>query len=335
MLDQMVEEGCTDAVMEVSSHGIDQKRIYGIGFDVAAFLNLTQDHIDYHKSMEAYYEVKKALFTGGNGCLPKAVVINTDCPYGQRLNAELPDDLRSLSFGFNETAEIRAQDAKLHSDQTVFDLIWPEGRACVVSPLLGRYNVSNLLAALAIGWVKGHAISLMLQRLASFPGVPGRMERIDCGQSYNVVVDYAHTEDALAHACSMLQEVTRGRQIVVFGCGGDRDRTKRAPMMRTALEGADLIYATADNPRSEAIEQIFDDMREACGGSSQARVVFIEDRKRAISLALDAACRDDCVLIAGKGHETYQEFNETVIPFNDRLVVRELIKLKALNGGAD
>ncbi len=334
MLTQMVEGGCADTVMEVSSHGIDQKRVYGIEFDVVAFLNLTQDHMDYHKSMEAYYEVKKSLFIGGSGCPPKIAVINVDCPYGRRLESELSEDLLSMTFGFDKGAVIRAQNVELHADRTVLDLIWPEGHARVVSPLLGRYNVSNLLAAFAIGRAKGHEISVMLRRLANFPGVPGRMERINCGQSYNVLIDYAHTDDALTHACTMLQEVTKGKLIVVFGCGGDRDRTKRAPMMRAVLKGADLIYVTADNPRSEPLERIFDDMREACRENDATDVVFTEDRKRAISLALNAADRDDCVLIAGKGHETHQEFNGTVIPFSDRLIVRELMELKSLNENA-
>lgn len=334
MLAQMVDGGCSDAVMEISSHGIDQKRVFGLDLDVAAFLNLTQDHIDYHKTMEAYYEVKKSLFIGGSGRAPKAAVINVDCPYGQRLHAELPGDMLAVTFGFAENALIRAQNVSLRSDCTVFDLTWPEGQAQVASPLLGRYNVSNLLAALAIGRAKGYDIAALLQRLASFTGVPGRMERMNCGQPYNVLVDYAHTDDALTHACAMLREVTKGKLIVVFGCGGDRDRTKRAPMMRAVLDGADAVYATADNPRSESLDQIFDDMSEAYQGGDAERVNLIADRKRAISLALDAAGPEDCVLIAGKGHETYQEFDGTVIPFDDRLVARELIQLKSLSQDA-
>ena len=331
MLAQMVEGGCTDAVMEISSHGIDQKRIYGLDIDVAAFLNLTQDHIDYHHSMEDYYQVKKSLFIDSNGGVPKAAVINVDCPYGQRLVKDLPDSVLAVSYGFGEEALIRARNVILHADRTEFDLVWPEGTAHVSSPLLGRYNVSNLLAALAICRAKGREVSGLLESLSTFPGVPGRMERIDCGQQYNVVVDYAHTDDALTHACGMLGEVTEGKLIVVFGCGGDRDRTKRVPMTAAVLSGADMIYATADNPRSESIEQIFDDMRGAFQGKDADRVVFSADRKRAISLALDVAQPGDCVLIAGKGHETYQEFDGTVIPFDDRQVARELMQLKSLN----
>jgi UDP-N-acetylmuramoyl-L-alanyl-D-glutamate--2,6-diaminopimelate ligase len=333
LLRQMVDSGCEEVVMEISSHGIDQKRVHGLDLDVAVFLNLTQDHIDYHKSMEAYYQAKKGLFLGSAGRGPKAAVVNIDCPYGQRLLSELPSGLPVVTFGLDEGALIRAHNIQLYSDRTEFDVTWPEGQAAVVSPLIGRYNVSNLLAALAISRAKGDDISALLHELSSFPGVPGRMERIDCGQSFNVLVDYAHTDDALKHACEVLREITPGQLIVVSGCGGDRDRTKRAPMLRAVLEGADQVFATSDNPRSEAIEQIFDDMREACTSENESRVQFINDRKRAISLALDTAKPGDCVLIAGKGHETFQEFDDTVIPFDDRQVARELMRLKALNTG--
>ena len=331
LLSQMVDNGCEEAVMEISSHGIDQKRIHGLDLDVAVFLNLTQDHIDYHKTMEAYYETKKSLFTGATGKVPKAAVINVDCPYGARLHGELPGGLPSVTFGLSECALIRAENVQLFADRTEFNLIWPEGQAAVVSPLLGRYNVSNLLAALAIGRAKGYEISALLHELPSFPGVPGRMERIDAGQSVNVLVDYAHTDDALKNACEMLREITPGKLIVVCGCGGDRDRSKRAPMLRAALDGAATVFATSDNPRSESIEQIFEDMRAACTPTCAQRVLFINDRKRAISLALDVAGPEDCVLIAGKGHETFQEFDGTVIPFDDRQVAGDLIRLKALN----
>lgn len=325
LLGQMLEHGCTETVMEVSSHGIDQKRTFGLSVDVAAFLNLTQDHIDYHKSMEAYFEVKKRLFTGEMGQRPKAAVINIDSPYGRQLVEELGDTLPITTIGILTNATIRAANVKLFNDQTEFRLIWPEGEAEVTAPMLGRFNVSNLLAAFGIGYAEGRKIEEMVPRVPSFPGVPGRMERVDGGQDYNVVVDYAHTDDALRHACGMLREITDGKLIVVFGCGGDRDRTKRAPMMKAVIEGSDVVFATADNPRSEPLEQIFADMRAVDGSDS---VQFIEDRKDAISRALDAANPGDCVLIAGKGHETYQEFDGTVIPFDDRIIARELIRLK-------
>lgn len=329
LLAQMLSNGCEEAVMEVSSHGIDQKRTFGLDVDVAAFLNLTQDHIDYHRTMEAYYGVKKRLFTGEMGQRPRAGVINIDCPYGRRLLDELEPGMALSTFGMDrEAADVRATKIALYADRTEFDLEWPEGQARVVSPLLGRYNVSNLLAALTIARAKGRSIESVLPRLPGFPGVPGRMERVDAGQPFNVLVDYAHTDDALAHACRMLREITPGRLLVVFGCGGDRDRSKRALMLSAALKGADEVFITADNPRTESLEQIFADMLDAEGSAAARRV---NDRKHAISLALDTARAGDCVLIAGKGHEAYQEFDGTVIPFDDRHVARDLIRLKDLS----
>ncbi|MGK0310134.1 MAG: UDP-N-acetylmuramoyl-L-alanyl-D-glutamate--2,6-diaminopimelate ligase [Lentimonas sp.] len=330
LLNQMVENGCKKAVMEISSHGIHQKRSYGLALDVAVFLNLTQDHIDYHKTMDAYYKIKRELFTGENGCVPKVAVINTDCDYGRRLCDDLPDGLRTVTFGLSSDAVIRAQNIQLFSDRTEFDLSWQENQLTVVSPLLGRYNVSNLLAAISIGHAMGYEIPALIDRLNGFPQVPGRMEGIHEGQEFSVLVDYAHTDDALKNACEIAQEITAGKLIVAFGCGGDRDRSKRAPMLRAALDGSAQVFVTSDNPRSEPLEQIFDDMREACKPGDMQRVQFIDDRKRAISLAMDAAAPGDCVLIAGKGHETFQEFNGRVVPFDDRQAAHQLIRLKAL-----
>ena len=331
LLSQMLENGCRKAVMEVSSHGIDQRRSYGLAFDVAVFLNLTQDHIDYHKTMDAYYKTKRKLFTGENGCVPNVAVINIDCNYGRRLYNDLPSDLSKITFGLRNDANIRAQDVRLFQDCTKFELIWEENRLVVVSPLLGRYNVSNLLAALSIGHAMGYEIPALVNRLNGFPQVPGRMEGIHEGQPFSVLVDYAHTDDALKNACEIAQEITTGKLIVVFGCGGDRDRSKRAPMLRAALDGSAQVFVSSDNPRSEPLDQIFDDMRAACRPQDVKNVQFIDDRKRDISLAMDAAGPDDCVLIAGKGHETFQEFDGRVVPFDDRKVARELIRLKQFN----
>ena len=330
LLNQMVENGCKQAAMEVSSHGIHQKRSYGLDLDVAAFLNLTQDHIDYHKTMDAYYASKRALFNGENGRIPKSVVINADCSYGRRLYRDLPDDLRKISFGLSEDASVRAENVELFTDRTEFVLSWQQSRIKVTSPLLGRYNVSNLLAALSIGYAMDYEIPALIRRLDGFPQVPGRMEGIHKGQGFSVLVDYAHTDDALKNACEIAREITTGKLIVVFGCGGDRDRTKRAPMLRAALDGATQVFATTDNPRSEPPEQIFEDMRAACQHEDMQRLQFVKNRKRAISIALDAAVDGDCVLIAGKGHETYQEFDGRVVPFDDRQVARELLSLKGL-----
>lgn len=334
MMAQMRDAGCRQAVMEVSSHGIDQQRVLGLQFAAAVFTNLTRDHLDYHRTLEAYFEVKARLFTGATGAVPKIAVVNLDDPQGERLAARLETLAaapRLVTFGENPRALIRAEGVALNFKDSTFRLVWPDGSMPVESPLIGRYNVSNLLAAAATAWALGRDPSAFLQRLRGWTGVPGRMERIDEGQPFNVLVDYAHTDDALRNALGMLRAITPGRLLVVFGCGGNRDRTKRPLMVGAVQEFADFSFATADNPRSEPLARIFADMRP--GAVAPERIAWIEDRRRAISLALDAARAGDCVLIAGKGHETYQEFADTVIPFDDRQVVRELIGIKALRGG--
>ena len=331
MLAQMRDAGCRDAVMEVSSHGIAQQRVLGIGFAAAVFTNLTRDHLDFHKTFEDYFEVKTRLFGAAGGAAPRVAVVNLDDPYGvqlaDKLAAEQPN-LRVVTFGEDPAAEVRAERVVLNFRDTTFRLAWPGGAVDLQSPLIGRYNVSNFLAAAATGWGLGRDPGAFAPRIRGFKGVPGRMERIEEGQPFNVLVDYAHTDDALRNALGMLRAITPGRLLVVFGCGGNRDRTKRSRMVAAVQEKADFAYATADNPRSESLERIFADMR--AGVTAPDRITWIEDRRRAISLALDGARAGDCLLIAGKGHECYQEFADTVIPFDDRQVVRELIGLKAL-----
>jgi UDP-N-acetylmuramoyl-L-alanyl-D-glutamate--2,6-diaminopimelate ligase len=325
MLAQMRDAGCRQAAMEVSSHGLDQQRVAGMQFGVAVFTNLTRDHLDYHGTMDAYFQVKARLFSEP---APRAAAINLDDAYGRQLAATVPAPTKVVTFGESPDAMIRAENVRLHSKNTHWRLVWPEGSLEIDSPLIGRYNVSNLLAAFAACYALGRDLSVVGARLKSFAGVPGRMERIDEGQPYNVLVDYAHTDDALRNALGMLRAITPGRLFVVFGCGGNRDRTKRSRMTAAVQEFADGAWATADNPRSEPLGQIFADMQPDL--THGARVTFIEDRRRAISLALDAAGPGDCVLIAGKGHETYQELAGTVVPFDDRQVVRELIASRSI-----
>ncbi|HEY0864946.1 MAG TPA: UDP-N-acetylmuramoyl-L-alanyl-D-glutamate--2,6-diaminopimelate ligase [Lacunisphaera sp.] len=328
LLAQMRDAGCRQAAMEVSSHGIDQHRVLGMQFGVAVFTNLTRDHLDYHRTMEEYFTVKSRLFTGAAGAAPRAAVINLDDPHGRHLAGVVPKAVRVVTFGESPEAVVRAENVRLNFKGTAFRLVWPEGGIELESPFIGRYNVSNLLAAFAACYALGRDPSVIAARLKSFAGVPGRMERIEEGQPYNVLVDYAHTDDALHNALGMLRAITPGRLFVVFGCGGNRDRTKRAPMTAAVQEFADHAWATADNPRAEPLGQIFSDMQP--GVQDAAKITFVEDRRRAISLALDAAREGDCLLIAGKGHETYQEFADTIIPFDDRQVVRELIGIKSI-----
>jgi UDP-N-acetylmuramoyl-L-alanyl-D-glutamate--2,6-diaminopimelate ligase len=331
MMAQMRDAGCRQAVMEVSSHGIDQQRVRGMQFGAAVFTNLTRDHLDYHKTLESYFDVKSRLFTGGTGSVPKVSVVNLDDAHGEKLAARLVSHVpntKVVTFGESSRAQVRAENVALNFKNTTFRLVWPAGTMEIDSPLIGRYNVSNLLAAIATAWGLGRDPFVFLARLRAFKGVPGRMERIEEGQPFNVLVDYAHTDDALRNALGMLRVITPGRLLVVFGCGGNRDRTKRPLMTRAVQEFADFAFATADNPRTEAIAQIFEDMR--AGVTAPEKITWIDDRRRAISLALDIAKPGDCLLIAGKGHESYQEFADTVFPFDDRQVVRELIGIKTL-----
>ena len=328
LLAQMRDAGLRQAVMEVSSHGLEQQRVLGVQFGVAVFTNLTQDHLDYHGSLDNYFAAKRRLFSGANGPAPRVAVVNLDDPRGRDLAATLGGSVRLITFGESPDAQVRAEDVHLGFGGTSLRLVWDGGSLDLASPLIGRHNVSNLLAAFASAIALGRDPRLLASRLASFPGVPGRMEKIVAGQAASVLVDYAHTDDALRNALAMLRPITSGRLLVVFGCGGNRDRSKRPLMTAAVQQFADFAWATADNPRGEPLAQIFADMRGGVGDA--AKIAFVEDRRRAISLALDAAKTGDCLLIAGKGHETFQELADTVVPFDDRHVVRELIQIKTL-----
>lgn len=331
MLQQMHENGCASCVMEISSHAIDQFRVEGLEVDVAVFLNLTQDHMDYHQNMEAYFEVKQRLFNGKIGHRVPCVVVNLDDPYGRMILDSISSEQRSVTFGHSPQATIRAENVELSQEGSTFDVVWPQGRGTVRTHLPGYYNVSNILAALAVAYAQGRNLETLLSKVRSFPGVPGRMEPVDAGQNFQVLVDYAHTDNALENALGMLRPITPGRLLVVFGCGGDRDRSKRPKMVDAVQRFADFAWATSDNPRKEKLEQIFDDMRK--GIRKNDTIEFLDDRRSAIGKALDAAKPGDCVLIAGKGHEAFQEFANMVVPFDDRQIVREWIHLKAHRKG--
>lgn len=332
MLNQMRERGCDAAVMEVSSHGIHQHRTAGFEFDVGVFLNLTRDHLDYHETMEAYFDVKARLFNGGIGWTPPIKVIHRDNPWGQKLLEDLAGVEGVRTFGMTPEADIAAVEPRFGPDGTGFGLRIGSDVLEARIGLPGRYNLSNALAAAAAADAAGVPPEMIVAGLAGFAAVPGRMERVQAGQKANVFVDYAHTDDALDNALAMLREVTEGRVLTVFGCGGNRDRTKRPKMVAAVQRYSDLAWATSDNPRNEPIRQIFDDMRT--GVSEPSRIRFVEDRRAAIAEALNFARQGDTLLIAGKGHETYQEFQDTIVPFDDRAVVRELIELKRTGGDA-
>ncbi len=329
MMAGMVRSGCEGLAMEVSSHAVDQDRVHGLRFKAVAFTNLSRDHMDYHGDMESYFAVKSRVFGGAPGEAPGFAVLNVDDEYGARLARNLEGgSARVIGFGTGEGADVRAENVRLGSGGSEFDVVWRGGRAPVRTRLPGHYNVSNILCALALCHAAGRDIAELAPLLEKFPGVPGRMEKVADGLPFEVLVDYAHTDDALRNALGMLRSITPGRVLVVFGCGGNRDRGKRPKMTAAVQECADFAWATSDNPRRESVEAIFEDMKS--GVSRADAIAFVPDRRRAISLALDAARAGDCVLIAGKGHETYQEFADTTVPFDDREVARELLELKSL-----
>lgn len=323
---QMVDSGCEGACLEVSSHALHQDRVHGFHFQAAAFTNLTRDHIDYHGNLENYFQAKQALFDGRNGTIPEVSVINTDDPSGRVLAEACRRRGKVITFGLAPEANLRASNLVFNQRGASFTVHWEGQSAQFISPLPGDYNVSNVLCALTLAAALGRNPLGLSEALASFGGVPGRMERVEAGQAFPVYVDYAHTDDALRNVLRMLRAITPGRVLCVFGCGGNRDRGKRPAMTRVVTELADQAWATADNPRKESIQAIFADMREGLG--SLPNLEFIPDRREAIGRALANAQAQDCVLIAGKGHETTQEFFDTVVPFDDRLVVRQLLELR-------
>ncbi|MDQ8204407.1 UDP-N-acetylmuramoyl-L-alanyl-D-glutamate--2,6-diaminopimelate ligase [Pelagicoccus sp. SDUM812003] len=330
LLSQMRAFECQGTVMEVSSHGIDQQRVAGLQFEVAVFLNLTRDHLDYHGDMESYFQVKRRLFVGEIGPKPKVAIINVDDAFGRRLAQELDSEMKVITFGVEQPADLKAASVALDAGGTQFTLSFEEREIKVNSSLIGHYNVSNALAALAICHALGQDLEACVGSLANFSGIPGRMQKVETSKPFTVLVDYAHTEDALHNALKMLRQVTTGKLRVVFGCGGNRDRGKRPNMTRVANEQADEAWATSDNPRNERIESIFEDMKE--GVVDERRIRFVPDRRRAIELALKSCGPGDCLLIAGKGHESFQEYGETVVPFDDRKVAAELLENMRLGG---
>ncbi len=337
---EMNEDGVTHVVMEVSSHALALRRVEGCLFDVGVFTNLSQDHLDFHATMDEYFAAKTLLFAGEVSTRAEnfTSVINTDDPHGKRLSKELHRDLWSYSTHDRE-ARVWVKDAQLEHSGIQTTLATPCGDLKISSPLLGRLNLYNLLAAattaLALG-VSGEAISAGLHDVSL---VDGRLQRVPVPPEwgFEVVVDYAHTPDAMEKALSCLKEMTKGRLLVVFGCGGDRDRAKRPLMGQVAARFGDLVIVTSDNPRSEIPAAIIREIEpgiQAMGlpchkddaRAPEERAYTIEvDRKQAIRLALSWAAPGDVVFIGGKGHETYQIIGNQVFPFDDRVVVQDYI----------
>ena len=319
LLARMREAGVDTVAMEVSSHAIDLRRVDGVRFAVAAFTNLTQDHLDYHHTIEEYYSVKRRLFTEAD---VSERVVNIDDVYGAAMALELD---AVLTVGRDIEADVRAADEELLPDRTRFTLQTPVGSERVELPLAAEYNVSNALVAAGCALALGIDLPSIVDGLSNAPQVPGRLERVGTTYGFEVFVDYAHTPDSLAKAVQAVAAVTPGRVIVVFGCGGDRDPEKRPLMGAAAGREADHVIVTSNNPRSEdpvgIILQIEDGVRET--GVSYEVIV---DRRGAIRAALAQASAGDSVLIAGKGHEDYQVFADRTIHFDDREVAREVLE---------
>jgi UDP-N-acetylmuramoyl-L-alanyl-D-glutamate--2,6-diaminopimelate ligase len=329
---RMLEAGDEACAMEVSSHALALERTAGIRFAVAVFTNLTQDHLDFHRDMEDYFEAKRRLFLSA----PGAAVVNVDDPYGGRVAAELADagspPLITFSPGGGD-ADFRALDVGFDASGSRFRCLGPDGEVAVRTPLPGHFNVENSLAALAACRALGVPSEAAAAALADAGRVPGRFEPVDAGQPFAVLVDYAHTPDSLENVLRAARMLTAGRLIAVFGCGGDRDRDKRPLMGEIAARLADSCVVTSDNPRSERPEAIIDDI--LAGIPEGADAVSVEpDRRRAIALALEEAMGEDTVVIAGKGHEQGQELEGgRKIPFDDRQVAME--ELDRLRSGSE
>lgn len=327
LLSQIRQQGCQRAALEVSSHGIDQKRVEGLQFRHLCLLNLTPEHLNYHGSIEQYVSLEREFILKQAPGLSRFIA-GIDDDRVRSILAAAPTSLqaKALTFGCRPEADIRAEDIVYTERETRFTLVWPAGQIKLVSPLLGEFNLQNVLAAMACGYVDGLDPALMGADLLNFRGVRGRMERVDEGQPFTVVIDYMHTEAAYEKGLSMLREITPGRLITIFGCGGNRDTATRPVITRIVTRHSDLAVATTDNPRNETVGAIFADMRQ--GNESCPRLFYIEDRRAAIATALGEARPGDTVLIAGKGHETFQEFGDCVVPFDDRAVARDIIRNK-------
>ncbi len=318
-LARLRDAGASRVVLEVSSHALDQERVAGVRFDTAVFTNLTHEHLDYHGDMDGYAAAKRRLFSQPG---LRRAALNVDDPQGAAWRAGIDPSIEVLGFGFESDADVRGSALRLDAHGLAMQVAHGGAQAALHSPLLGRFNASNLLAALAVLRLAGLELAEAVARLARVRTVPGRMERFARSGGPLAVVDYAHTPDALESALAALREHTRGRLWCVFGCGGDRDAAKRPLMGAVAEAGADRVVVTDDNPRHEdgaaIAAAIVGGMREPAGAE------VVRDRAAAIAHALGEAAPDDVVLVAGKGHETVQQVGDVARPFSDRALVRRL-----------
>lgn len=326
LLAQIVNAGCKAAAMEVSSHALAQERTRGVEWDVAVFTNLTQDHLDFHGTMQNYFDAKLKLFTGlaQQQKKRKAVaIVNIDDRYGEQLIERLEKGFPVITYGMSARADFRASNYRAEFGGTTYQLD-ARGKSYLVRvPLIGRFNVANSLAALAAASSLGISLRDAIASLAKSPQVPGRLEAVPAKRQFQVFVDYAHTDDALLNVLKTVRELSPRKLIVVFGCGGDRDRAKRPLMARVADQNADFSIITSDNPRKENPDAIIDEVEK---GFRSNRYEKITDRAEAIARAIALAQPRDIVVIAGKGHETYQEFADNTVPFDDIQVARRALE---------
>ncbi|HYX43014.1 MAG TPA: UDP-N-acetylmuramoyl-L-alanyl-D-glutamate--2,6-diaminopimelate ligase, partial [Pyrinomonadaceae bacterium] len=330
ILRRAVDAGCRMVVMESSSQAIDLHRCDALEFATAVFTNLTRDHLDYHKTMADYFDAKRRLFDGRTGTKPHTAVSNVDDPYSEALARELEHGgMKVWRYGMGAGAQVSAHGIEFTLTGMRFWLRTPEGERAVESPLVGAPHIYNILAAVAASLSLGYEVSAMARAIATCAGAPGRFERIEHeAGDFAVVVDYAHTDDALRNVLRTAQAVARGRVITVFGCGGDRDRSKRAPMGEAAAELSDVVILTTDNPRTEDPEQILADAEAGLRTVGKPYLKFV-DRRTAIERAINKAQSGDVVVIAGKGHEDYQIIGRDVVHFDDKEVAREALAARS------
>jgi UDP-N-acetylmuramoyl-L-alanyl-D-glutamate--2,6-diaminopimelate ligase len=328
LLRQAVDLGCRTAVMECSSQAMDFHRCDELEYAVAVFTNLTRDHLDYHQTMENYWYAKQRLFDGRLGTRPRNSVINVDDPYGVELADKLESEgLRVIRYAVNTHADVTAHDAEFSLEGMKFQLLTSGPEREFRSPLVGAPHIYNTLAAVASGLALGYNLDVITAALENCAGAPGRFERVPHDGDFSVVVDYAHSDDALLNVLRTAREVVKGKIITVFGCGGDRDRTKRAPMGQAAGSLSDVVILTSDNPRMEDPEQILCDAEEGIRKTGKP-YRKIADRTEAIHQAISEARTGDLVLIAGKGHEDYQIIGREVFHFDDKEVARAALAAK-------
>jgi len=320
ILRQMVEEGVSHCLMEVSSHSLDLKRVWGIGFDLAIFTNLSGEHLDYHQTMENYFEAKKQLFFLNHK--RQASIVNIDDPWGEKLLAELP--MKTISFGFRPEAVVRAENFQVEENEMKATISYPGGILTISSPLIGKHNLYNFLAAISAALVWNIPVESIIKGISALKSVPGRFENVPNNLGIKIIVDYAHTDGALENLLQAVRSLNPKKVILVFGCGGDRDRLKRPRMGEAAARLADWTVITSDNPRSEDPEKIIAEIEQGFHKLGHHNYEKIVDRRKAIEAALLMARKGDWVVIAGKGHESYQVFKDKIIPFSDLETAKEI-----------